>query len=596
MKSIRNFCIIAHIDHGKSTLADRILEITHTVEQREMKEQMLDQMDLERERGITIKLQPVRMQFVQDGQTYTINLIDTPGHVDFTYEVSRSLQACEGAVLVVDATQGIQAQTIANLYLALEQNLTIIPVINKIDLPASDVPRVTEEIVNLLGCSPDEIICVSAKTGKNVEQILRAIIERVPEPQGDSEGAPRALIFDSVFDDYRGVITYVRMVDGQFKRGQQLYLMGKKTTSSVLEVGFFHPKLVAEEGISAGEIGYIVTGFKGVEDARVGDTITNKEYQASVALPGYKEVKPMVFAGIYAKDTSKYPILREAMGKLKLNDAALVFEPENSTALGFGFRCGFLGLLHLDIVSERLRREFDLDLIVTTPSVAYRVHRTNGEVEMISSPLDLPERTQIDHIEEPTMCVDIVTPTQYIGAIMQLVNEKRGKPREHEIEYLEETRAILHYEIPLAGIVVDFYDKLKNVSSGYASLNYDFAGFQEADLVRMDILVAEEAIGPLASMVYADEAQRAGRIVCESLKELLPRQMFEVKIQAAIGQKVIASERLPAMRKDVTAKLYGGDVTRKRKLLEKQKAGKKRMKSIGKVDIPQEAFLAILKR
>ncbi|MCW1930287.1 MAG: translation elongation factor 4 [Candidatus Kerfeldbacteria bacterium] len=596
MKRIRNFCIIAHIDHGKSTLADRILEITHTVEQREMKEQMLDQMELERERGITIKLQPVRMQFVKDGVPYTINLIDTPGHVDFTYEVSRSLQACEGAVLVVDATQGIQAQTIANLYLALEQNLTIIPVINKIDLPASNVSRVTEEIVNLLGCDPSEIVPVSAKTGENVERILHAIIERVPEPIGEESAPARALIFDSVFDDYRGVIAYVRMVDGTFARGQQLYLMGKKTASSVLEVGYFHPKLVSEDTLRAGDIGYIVTGFKGVEDARVGDTITNKEHQATAALPGYKEVKPMVFAGVYAKDSSKYPVLREAMGKLKLNDAALVFEPENSTALGFGFRCGFLGLLHLDIVSERLRREFGLDLIVTTPSVAYRVHRTNGAVEIISSPLDLPDRTHIDHIEEPTMAVDIVTPTQYIGSIMQLVNEKRGKPREHEIEYLEETRAILHYEIPLAGIVVDFYDKLKNVSSGYASLNYDFAGFTEADLVRMDILVAEEAVGPLASMVYADEAQRAGRVVCESLKELLPRQMFEIKIQAAIGQKVIASERLPAMRKDVTAKLYGGDVTRKRKLLEKQKAGKKRMKTMGKVDIPQEAFLAILKR
>lgn len=596
MHNIRNFCIIAHIDHGKSTLADRILEITHTVENREMKDQMLDQMDLERERGITIKLQPVRMHYQKNDIDYTVNLIDTPGHVDFTYEVSRSLQACEGAVLVVDATQGIQAQTIANLYLAMEQDLTIIPVLNKIDLPASDVPRVTAEVVNLLGCDESEIICVSAKTGENVSAILDAIIERVPEPKGSQEVAPRALIFDSVFDDYRGVITYVRMVDGSFSRGQEIYLLGKKSSSIILEVGFFHPKLVAEEKIAAGEIGYIVTGFKGVEDARVGDTVTLKDNRATEGLPGYKDVKPMVYAGIYAKDTSKYPILREAMGKLKLNDASLVYEPENSTALGFGFRCGFLGLLHLDIVSERLRREFNLDLIVTTPSVAYKVFTTDGKEEMISSPLDLPEPARIEHIEEPAMSVDIVTPTEYIGGIMQLIVEKRGRPRQNEIEYLETTRAILHYEIPLAGIVVDFYDKLKNVSSGYASLNYDFSGFSKAELVRMDILVAEEAVSPLSSMVYADDAQRVGRKVVASLKDLLPRQMFEVKIQAAIGAKIIASERIPAMRKDVTAGLYGGDLSRKRKVLEKQKAGKKRMKSIGKVDIPQEAFLAILKR
>jgi GTP-binding protein LepA len=596
MQHIRNFCIIAHIDHGKSTLADRILELTNTVARREMQDQMLDQMDLERERGITIKLQPVRMKYTKSGQEYVLNLIDTPGHVDFSYEVSRSLQACEGALLVVDATQGIQAQTIANLYLALEQNLTIIPVLNKIDLPASNVPRVTAEVIALLGCDASEIICVSAKTGENVTSILDAVVDRVPAPTGDVNAAPRALIFDSVFDDYRGVITYVRMIDGAMRRGNEMFVMGKQSNSGVLEVGYFHPKLEAEPVIQAGEIGYIVTGFKGVEDARVGDTVTLLNQRATEALPGYKEVKPMVFAGVYAKDASKYSLLREAMGRLKLNDAALMYEPENSVALGFGFRCGFLGMLHLDIISERLRREFDLDLIVTTPSVAYKVFTTKGEEMMVSSPLDLPDPSAIDRIEEPVMTVDIVSPTEYIGNIMQLVVERRGKPTASEVEYLDPTRAILHYHLPLAGIVVDFYDKLKNATSGYASLNYEFYGYAKADIVRMDIVVAEEIVGPLASMVYVEEAQRVGRQVTAALKDMLPRQQFEVKIQAAIGAKVIASERIPAMRKDVTAKLYGGDVTRKRKLLEKQKKGKKRMKGIGKVDIPQEAFLAILKR
>lgn len=596
MNNIRNYCIVAHIDHGKSTLADRFLQITHTVADREMKAQLLDQMDLERERGITIKLQPVRMEYKKDGVPYIINLIDTPGHVDFTYEVSRSLQACEGAVLVVDATQGIQAQTIANLYLALEQDLTIIPVMNKIDLPAADVEGTKKEIINLLGCTPEEIIPVSAKTGENVQAILDAIVERVPAPKGEIAAPPRALIFDSVFDDYRGVITYIRMVDGIFKKGDSIHVMGNKTNSQVLEIGVFKPKMKPSTQLTAGEIGYIVTGFKGVEDARVGDTITLEHNGATEALPGYKHVTPMVFAGVYSKDASKYPLLREAMGKLKLNDASLVYEPENSVALGFGFRCGFLGMLHLDIISERLRREFDLDLMVTTPSVAYKIFKTNDEELIISSPLDLPDLSQIDRIEEPVMTVDIVTPSEYIGGIMQLVVDKKGKPTSTEMEYLDDRRVILHYHIPLAGIVVDFYDKLKNVSSGYASLNYEFYGYQVADIVRMDILVAEESVEPLASMVYRDEAQQVGRKVTKSLKDVLPRQMFEVKIQAAVGSKVLASEKIPPMRKDVTAKLYGGDVTRKRKLLEKQKKGKKKMKSIGKVDIPQEAFLAILKR
>jgi GTP-binding protein LepA len=592
MNSIRNFCIIAHIDHGKSTLADRLLELTHSVEKRDMQEQLLDSMELERERGITIKLQPVRMQY----NNHTLNLIDTPGHVDFTYEVSRSLQACEGALLVVDATQGIQAQTIANLYLAIEQDLEIIPVLNKIDLPASNVDRVSDEVIKLLGCTKEEIISVSAKTGENVQAILDAVVDRIPAPKGSPEAPTRGLIFDSVFDDYRGVIAYVRMVDGEIKKGDMIELMATKTTSAATDVGSFQPKLVSQDSIQAGEIGYIVTGFKGVEDARVGDTVTLAKRPTQEALPGYAVATPMVFAGLYAKDASKYPELREALGRLKLNDSALVFEPEHSQALGFGFRCGFLGMLHLDIISERLRREFSIELMVTTPSVAYQVHTTQGESHKVSSPLDLPDPSTIDFLEEPRMSVDIVTPSEYIGGVMELVMKKRGTPRSNEMEYLDENRVILHYHIPLAGLVVDFYDSLKNVSSGYASLNYEFYDYQKADIVRMDILVAEEQVGALSSMVYRQEAQAVGRKVVKALKDVLSRQMFDIKIQAAIGSKVLASERLSAMRKDVTAKLYGGDATRKRKLLEKQKKGKKRMQSQGKVDIPQEAFLAILKR
>ncbi|PIW37227.1 MAG: elongation factor 4 [Candidatus Kerfeldbacteria bacterium CG15_BIG_FIL_POST_REV_8_21_14_020_45_12] len=595
-KNIRNFCIIAHIDHGKSTLADRILELTKTVADREMKEQLLDQMDLERERGITIKLQPVRMAYTKDGQEYTLNLIDTPGHVDFTYEVSRSLQACEGAILVVDASQGIQAQTLANLYLAIEQDLTIIPVLNKIDLPAADVPRRTHELVTLLGCKEEEIISVSAKTGENVLQILDSVVDRIPGPRGNETAPTRALIFDSVYDDYRGVITYVRVIDGSLKKGDKVLLMEKGTSSEALEVGVLKPAFLPTNSLEAGQIGYVVTGFKGVEDARVGDTMTLKNQPAELPLPGYKEVMPMVYAGIYAKDSSKHEVLREAMGRLKLNDAALAYEAEHSVALGFGFRCGFLGMLHLDIISERLRREFDLDLIVTTPSVAYTVYKTNGDRVIISSPLDLPDPTFIDHIEEPIMATDIVTPAQYIGGILKLLNERRGEPAANEMEYIDEERVILHYTVPLSGLVVDFYDKLKNVSSGYASLNYEFKSYKQADIVRMDILVAEDIVGPLASMVYRASAASVGRKVVSALKDLLPRQMFQLKIQAAVGGKIVASERVSAIRKDVTAGLYGGDVTRKRKLLEKQKKGKKRMMQQGKVDIPQDAFLAILKR
>ncbi|EKD76299.1 MAG: hypothetical protein ACD_43C00161G0003 [uncultured bacterium] len=591
LKQIRNFCIIAHIDHGKSTLADRLLELTNTVSKREMREQLLDSMDLERERGITIKLQPVRMNYKE----HVINLIDTPGHVDFTYEVSRSLACCEGAVLVVDATQGIEAQTLANLYLALDQNLEIIPVINKIDLPAADVPKVTQEIKNLLGSHDDEIIAVSAKTGENVLAILDAIIERIPAPT--SAGAEtKALVFDSTFDDYRGVIAYVRVFQGAISKHSKLTFMANKAKSDALEVGFFLPKYQSQPQLTSGEIGYVITGFKSLTDCQVGDTITLTNQPAPTPLSGYAKVKPMVFASIFCKEGDDYPRLREALGKLKLNDAALTFEPENSKALGFGFRCGFLGLLHLDVVQERLHREYDLELIVTVPSVAYRITLTNGTVQTVSSPLDFSEPTNLKLVEEPVMQVDVVTPTQYIGGIIGLLQDRRGQPTGNDMEYLDTERVIIHYVVPLSGIIVDFYDRLKNVSSGYASLNYEFKGYQSCKVRRLDILVATEPVEALASIVYEDEAQSAGRKIVAALKNVLPRQMFDVRLQAAVGGKIIASERIPAMRKDVTAGLYGGDVSRKRKVLEKQKKGKAKMKSIGKVDIPKEAFLAVLKR
>lgn len=591
LNQFRNFCIIAHIDHGKSTLADRLLELTNTVSKREMREQLLDSMDLERERGITIKLQPVRMHY----KDHVINLIDTPGHVDFTYEVSRSLACCEGAVLVVDATQGIEAQTLANLYLALDQNLEIIPVINKIDLPAADVPKVKQEIKNLLGSRDDEIIAVSAKTGENVLAILDAIIERIPPPTTQSDET-KALVFDSKFDDYRGVIAYVRVMQGELSKHSKLTFMANKAQSDALEVGYFLPKMEAQPLLTAGEIGYVVTGFKSVTDCQVGDTITLTKQPAQTALPGYAKVKPMVFASIFCKEGDDYSKLREALGKLKLNDAALTYEPENSKALGFGFRCGFLGLLHLDVVQERLYREYDLELIVTVPAVAYRLTLTNGTTKIVSSALDFPEPTNIAKVEEPLMQVDVVTPTQYIGGIIGLLQERRGQPTGNDMEYLDTQRVVIHYTVPLSGIIVDFYDRLKNVSSGYASLNYDFKGQRECKVRRLDILVAGEPVEALASIVYDDEAQSAGRKVVSALKTVLPRQQFEVRLQAALGAKIIASEKIPAMRKDVTAGLYGGDVSRKRKVLEKQKKGKAKMKSIGKVDIPKEAFLAVLKR
>ncbi|MDD5043182.1 MAG: translation elongation factor 4 [Patescibacteria group bacterium] len=591
---IRNFCIIAHIDHGKSTLADRLLEITGTVSKREMREQILDQMDLEQERGITIKLTPARMEW----RGYELNLIDTPGHVDFNYEVSRSLAAVEGALLLVDATQGVQAQTIGNLYLALEQNLTIIPVVNKIDLPAARVEEVSQEIIGLMGCKKEDIYLASGKTGEGVTEILEAIIKKVPSPTV-RVGAPlRALIFDSKYDDYRGVVAYVRIIDGQVKKGDKIFMIGAESESEVLEVGFFNPKMQEKKDLLAGEIGYVVTGLKNIAKCRVGDTITLAGSGAR-PLTGYKAVKPMVFAGIFAKEGHEYNDLREALLKLKLNDAALTFEPERSVALGFGFRVGLLGLLHLEIVQERLRREYGLDLIVTVPSVAYKIYRNNNEETIIKSPQDLPDPNLIKKIEEPWVATDIVTPEGYIGNVMQLVQEKRGVYKNTEYLFSKgnvEKRAILHYDLPLSAILVDFYDNLKSVTSGYASLNYEFLDYREAEVERLDILVAQEPVEALSSIVYKDAAQYVGRRVVESLKKTLPRQMFEVKIQAAIGSKIIASEKIPAMRKDVLAKMSGGDATRKSKLLEKQKKGKKKMAKLGKVDIPPEAFLAVLKK
>ncbi|MDD4901058.1 MAG: translation elongation factor 4 [Patescibacteria group bacterium] len=598
MLKIRNFCIIAHIDHGKSTMADRMLEITGTIEKRKMRDQVLDQMDLERERGITIKLQPVKMEY----RGFELNLIDTPGHVDFTYEVSRSLAAVEGAVLLVDATQGIQAQTLANLYLALEQNLTIIPVINKIDLPAADIEKSRKEIMQLLGCKAEEIILASGKTGQGVKEVLQAVIDRVPAPvetrHGASLRAPlRALIFDSTYDEYRGVVAYVRIFDGRVEKGDKITLLATKAKSEALDVGIFKPEYKTTGKLETGEIGYIVTGFRDVSECRVGDTVALAKYgDETKSLKGYNEVKPMVFAGIFPREGNEFEELREAIAKLKLSDAALAYEPESSEALGFGFRCGFLGLLHLEIFQERLKREYSLNLIVTVPSVAYKVREKNGMELIIRSPQKLPDPSEMEKIEEPWVRLDIIAPKEYIGPILNLTQEKRGVYK--NTEYIDETRVILHYEIPLAVILVDFYDKIKSASSGYASINYDFIGYRQADVVKMDILVAEEAVEALAMIVYSDEAFKRGKEVVATLKETLPKQMFVVKLQAAIGGKIIAAERISAMKKDVTAKLYGGDVTRKRKLLEKQKKGKKKMLAHGKgsVEIPSDVFVKLLKR
>lgn len=600
MDNIRNFCIIAHIDHGKSTLADRMLEITGTIEKRKMKAQVLDRMDLERERGITIKLQPVTMEY----KGHVLNLIDTPGHVDFSYEVSRSLAAVEGAVLLVDATQGIQAQTLANLYLAMDQDLTIIPVINKVDLPAANVEKTKKEIISLLGCAPEDILTASGKTGLGVKEILDAVVARVPAPARQNEEKPlRALIFDSNYDEYKGVVAYVRIMDGEVRKGGRIALMATRVDSEALEVGIFKPDYLPTGVLGAGRIGYIVTGFKDVSDCRVGDTVTAADYGRSgkggaevTPLKGYAEVKPMVFAGIFPREGDEFNELREAISKLKLNDASLVYEPEQSTALGFGFRCGFLGILHLEIFGERLKREYGLDLIVTVPSVAYKVFTKGGGEFIAHNPQSLDNRDQIERIEEPWVRLDMIAPKEYMGALISLAQDKRGIYK--NTEYIDETRAILHYEIPMSAILTDFYDKIKSASSGYASLNYEFSGYKEAKVVKMDILVADDIVESLATIVYEDDAFRRGKEIVSTLKDSLPKQMFVIKIQAAVGGKIVAAERISALRKDVTAKLYGGDVTRKRKLLEKQKKGKKKMMAAGKgsVEIPSDVFVKILKK
>ncbi len=596
---IRNFCIIAHIDHGKSTLADRMLEYTATVSKRAMRDQLLDQMDLERERGITIKLQPVRMEYMIDGVPYILNLIDTPGHVDFTYEVSRSLAAVEGAILLVDATQGIQAQTLANLYLALEQNIAIIPAMNKIDLPGARRDEVAQEITNLLGCNRESILEISAKTGEGVPQLLEEVVRRTPRPSQQQKNL-QALIFDSVYDEYRGVVTYIRLFGGTVTKGSRVLCRGTGASFEVLEAGYFKPQYTPVQTMNDGEIGYIVTGLKNLGDARVGDTVVNAQDKSTPALPGYKEVKPMVFAGFFSRNGDQTKELREGIEKLKLNDAALVYEPEHSPALGFGFRCGFLGLLHLEIIQERLKREYSIDLVVTVPSVAYRISRRDGTSVIIRSPTELGDPGTIEKIAEPWTRADIVTPENTIGAIMTLLAERKGIYRNTEYlttsDYAGSKRVIVHAEVPLASILVDFYDILKSISSGYASLNYEFFEYRDADVVRMDIIVADEPVEALASIVYRDQAYYIGKKILESLKGKISRHQFEIKLQASIGSKVIASERIAALRKDVTAKLYGGDVTRKQKLLEKQKKGKKRMKSSGKVEIPTEAYLSVLRK
>ena len=598
---LRNFCIIAHIDHGKSTLADRFLEVTGTVSKRDMKNQLLDSMDLERERGITIKLTPVRMKYTLDSEDYILDLIDTPGHVDFNYEVSRSLAAVEGAVLLVDATQGVQAQTIGNLYLAIEQNLTIIPVINKVDSPAANIEKTKSEIIHLLGCAEDEIILASGKTGLGVEDILKAIVKKIPPPKDSADQAPRALIFDSSYNEFKGVVASVRMVDGELKKGDKIFLVTTQTPAEILEIGYYTPKFQSSAGLKNGEIGYIVTGLKEVRDCRVGDTITtigsDKTGSSHDPLPGYKEVKPMLYAGIFPDEGDGYEQLRDAIDRLKLSDSALIYEPEHSQALGFGFRCGFLGMLHLDIFQERLNREFNLEVVITVPSVAYKIEKTNGDKVTIHSPQEMPEPNHITTVAEPWMTLDIITPKEYVGNVMGLISERRGRYK--NTEYLStgsDQRALLHYEIPLAALITDFYDKLKTVTSGYASMNYDLIGYEKTDVVKIDILVAEEPVEALATLVWREDAYHIGQKICMSLKESLPRQQFELKIQAAIGGKIVASERLGALRKDVIAKLYGGDVTRKMKLLEKQKKGKKRMMAHSKVNIPPEAYLAVLKR
>ncbi|NOK58957.1 MAG: elongation factor 4 [Chloroflexi bacterium AL-W] len=590
---IRNFSIIAHIDHGKTTLSDRFLEVTGTISERERREQLLDAMDLEREKGITIKAKAVRMDFQSaNGQIYQFNLIDCPGHVDFTYEVSRALAACEGAILVVDAAQGIEAQTLANVYLALENDLTIIPVINKIDLPGAQPEFVAEEIENVIGIAREEIMFASAKEGRGVTEILEAVVERIPPPGESSDKPARALIFDSHYDPYKGVVAYVRTVEGIINNGDRILMLGTQIKAEMLELGAFRPVMTPLSMLSTGEVGYIATGLKSVDECQVGDTITVATRPAQAPLPGYRAAKPMVFAGLYPVESNAYTELREALEKLKLNDAALSFLPETSAALGFGFRCGFLGLLHMEIVRERLEREYDLDLLITAPSVEYQVLKTDGELIAVDNPSEMPEPGLIDSIEEPVMQISIIVPTRYIGTIMELVTGKRGSFE--TMEYLDPQRVLMKYRIPLAEIVVDFYDQLKSRTQGYASLDYNLDGYQESDLVKLDVLVNATPVDALSLIVHRDFAYHQGRALTEQLRKLIPRQMFEVPIQAAIGSKVIARETIRALRKDVLSKCYGGDVTRKKKLLAKQAEGKKRMKMVGSVEIPQEAFMAVL--
>ncbi len=591
---LRNFCIIAHIDHGKSTLADRLLQVTGTVDQRQMREQFLDNMDLERERGITIKLQAARMNYqAKDGQTYVLNLIDTPGHVDFSYEVSRSLAACEGALLVVDASQGVEAQTLANVYMALEHDLEIIPVINKIDLPGANPARVKQEIEDVIGLDCSQAILASAKEGIGIEDILEAVVQRIPPPPDRRDQPLRALIFDSYYDSYRGVVVYLRVMDGGVKKGDRIRLMMAGKEYEVDELGVMSPYQVPVADLQAGEVGYLTAAIKAVEDARVGDTITLADAPAAEPLPGYKEAKPMVFCGLFPINADDYADLRDALAKLKLNDAALHYEPETSSAMGMGFRCGFLGLLHMEIVQERLEREYHLDLVVTAPSVVYRVTLNDNSVIEIDNPGDLPGPNERRQIEEPYVRVEMITPEAYVGTLMELAQSRRGEFQ--DMRYLTPERAVLVYEIPLSEVVTDFFDQMKSRSRGYASMEYQWAGYRPNDLVKLDILINEEPADALATIVHRDKAYQVGRALVQKLKELIPRHQFRVPIQAAIGSRVIASESIAPLRKNVLAKCYGGDVTRKRKLLEKQKEGKKRMKALGKVDVPQEAFMAVLK-
>ena len=594
-KKIRNFCIIAHIDHGKSTLADRIIEQTGLLTSREMQAQVLDNMDLERERGITIKSQAVRTVYkAKDGEEYIFNLIDTPGHVDFNYEVSRSLAACDGAILVVDAAQGVEAQTLANVYLALDHDLDVMPVINKIDLPSAEPQRVIEEIEDVIGIEAQDAPLISAKTGLNVDQVLEQIVTKIPSPTGDPDAPLQALIFDSLYDPYKGVIVFCRIKEGCITKGMPIHMMATGATADVVEVGYFGAgQFIPCDELAAGMVGYLCASIKNVRDTRVGDTVTNADRPCSEPLPGYKKVNPMVYCGMYPADSAKYPDLRDALEKLQINDASLQYEPETSLALGFGFRCGFLGLLHLEIIQERLEREFNLDLVTTAPGVIYKVHKTNGEVMDLTNPSNLPDPSEIEYMEEPVVSAEIMVTSEYVGAIMKLCQERRGVYL--SMEYLEETRALIKYDLPLNEIIYDFFDALKSRSRGYASFDYELKGYERSELVKLDILINKEQVDALSFIVFKDSAYERGRKMCEKLKEEIPRHLFEIPIQAAVGGKVIARETVKAMRKDVLAKCYGGDISRKRKLLEKQKEGKKRMRQVGNVEIPQEAFMSVLK-